>query len=306
MSQGLTRIAVAAAPLNPLDLLIASGTFHSARHELPYVPGSECVGQVVDSDCFALGSWVYAEFSATPSSPGPFADEAVALNASVLQLPADVNPVQAAAVGNSGTAAFMPLVDHAAMRPGETVIVLGATGVVGQLAVQIARLRGAGAVIAVGRDRSVLERLPDLGADAVVELRTDESAGDLADRLLGVAGPANVVLDGIYGLPFEAALLACAPHARLVNVGNLAGPTSQVPAGLLRGKQLTITGFAGLHTPLADKERALTWLWRALADDKLQIGITTWPLEHLPMAWSAQAASPHNKYVVLPQELSRS
>lgn len=78
--------------------------------------------------------------------------------------------------------------------------------------------------------------------------------------MLDAAGPVDLVFDGVYGAPFEAAPQACARRARLVNVGNLAGASAPVPAGLLRGKQLTISGFAGSHTTLSEKLPALTWL----------------------------------------------
>lgn len=299
---GRTRIQVAAAPLNPLDLLIASGNFHSARHVSPYVPGSECVGVVLNSDSYAPGSWVYAECSPSPHSPGAFATEVLVADEDVLPLPDGADPVLAAAVGNSGTAAFLPLVEVAGMRSGETVLVLGATGAVGQLAVQIAHRRGAGRVIGVGRDQAALQRVLALGADDVVALRAGESADELAARLLAVAGPVDVVLDGIYGVPVEAALRICAPRARVVNVGNLAGATAEIPAGLLRGKQVTLSGFAGLHTPLRDKQPALTWLWNALTRGELQVAVQTFPLPDLPTAWKEQASSPHAKCVVLPDD----
>ncbi|MDQ2756394.1 MAG: zinc-binding alcohol dehydrogenase family protein, partial [Actinomycetota bacterium] len=136
-----------AAPLNPLDLLIASGGFHSARHEQPYVPGSECVGVVALSDRYEPGTWVYAECHASPTTAGSLATQVLVLDDDVLPLPGDVDPVRAAAVGNSGTAAYLPLVHEAALQPGETVLVLGATGAVGQIAVQVARRLGAGQVI---------------------------------------------------------------------------------------------------------------------------------------------------------------
>lgn len=299
---GTTRVAVVAAPLNPLDLLIASGTFHSARHDSPYVPGSECVGVVLDSDRYAPGSWVYAECSASPDAPGTLAAQVLVADEDLLPLPEGVDPVLAAAVGNSGTAAFMPLVEQAGLRPEETVLVLGATGAVGQLAVQVAHHHGAGRVVGVGRDEAALERLPALGADAVVQLHDGEGAEELAGRLVAAAGPVDVVLDGLYGLPLEAALRVCGPRARVVNIGNLAGPSATIPAGLLRGKQLTLSGFAGLHTPLQDKQRALTWLWNALLRADLHIEVRTHPLEELPAAWRAQAASPHAKCVLLPDD----
>ncbi|QNG37875.1 zinc-binding alcohol dehydrogenase family protein [Geodermatophilaceae bacterium NBWT11] len=293
---GTTLLEVLAAPLNPLDLLIASGGFHSARHEQPYVPGSECVGVVVESDRHAPGTRVYAEVHASPSTPGSLATQVLVPDDDVLPLPDGVDPVLAAAVGNSGTAAYLPLVTEARLQPREAVLVLGATGAVGQLAVQIARRLGAGRVVGVGRSTTALHRVQELGADAVVELLPGESRDDMAARL---GGPFDVVLDGVYGTPLEAALLACAPRARIVNIGNLAGPTAEIPAGLLRGRQLTLTGFAGLHLGLAAKAPALTWLWAALTDG-LQVPTRTFDLDELPAAWQQQADSPHAKCVVLP------
>lgn len=298
---GTTLITVVAAPVNPLDLLIASGGFHSARHESPYVPGSECVGVVVDSDRYAAGSWVYAECHASPTASGTFATHVLVPDDDLLPLPDDINPILAAAVGNSGTAAFIPLIENAGLRPGETVLVLGATGAVGQLAVQIAHRSGAGRVVGVARNRAALEGLLSLGADAVVDVHRDETDEELAARLLAAAGgPVDVVLDGLYGIPLQAALRVCAPRARVVNIGNLAGPTAQIPAGLLRGKQITLSGFAGLHTTLQAKQPALKWLWAAVGRDELKVEVRTVGLEELPAAWRAQAASPHAKFVVVP------
>ncbi len=297
---GTTLLAVAAAPVNPLDLLIASGSFHSARHDAPYVPGSECVGVVLESDAHVPGSWVYADCHAAPDAPGAFATHVLVADEDALPVPDGLDPVPAAAVGNSGVAAYLPLMVNAGLRPGETVLVLGATGAVGQLAVQIARRAGAGRVIGVGRDPAALQRVLALGADAVVALRTGENRDDLAARLRAAAGPVDVVLDGVYGPPLEAALQVCAPRARIVNIGNLAGPTAQVPAGLLRGKQLVLSGFAGLHLSLQDKRPALTSLWAAIARGELALETRTFSLDELPAAWRAQAASPHAKCVVLP------
>lgn len=297
---GTTLVAVVAAPLNPLDLVIASGTFHSARHGEPYVPGSECVGVVLASATYEPGSWVYAECHASPETPGAMAEQVLVADSSVLPLPEGLDPVLAAAVGNAGTAAYMPLVEVAGLQAGETVLVLGATGAVGQLAIQVAHSRGAGRVVGVGRDPSALARVGELGADAVVHLRPDEDVDGLAARILAAAGPVDVVLDGLYGLPLEAALRACASRARVVNIGNAAGATAQVPAGLLRGQQLTLSGFAGLHTPLLVKRGALTWLWSALAVGDLSFDVRTCGLDELPAAWRAQATSSHGKCVIAP------
>jgi NADPH2:quinone reductase len=219
----------------------------------------------------------------------------------VLPLPEGLDPIRAAAVANCGVAAYFPLVEIGALRPGQTVLILGASGAVGQIAIQLARLRGAGRVVAVARDRRMLPRLLDLGADAVVELREGEAVDDQARRLLDAGGPADLVLDAVYGPVFEAALRACAPGAHLINIGNGAGPEAALPAGLLRGKQLRITGFAGLHTPLSGKRAALEWLWDALASGELRLETRTFGLEQLAEAWRAQAASPHGKCVIVPK-----
>jgi NADPH:quinone reductase-like Zn-dependent oxidoreductase len=137
----------------------------------------------------------------------------------------------------------------------------------------------------------------------VIDLRPGEREDELASRLLAAAaGPVDVVLDGLFGLPLQAALRVCAPRARVVNIGNLAGATVQLPAGLLRGKQLAVSGYAGLHTPLPNKQVALAWLWGALATGTLRIGIRTFTLGELAAAWTEQAASPHAKCVVLAEE----
>ena len=296
---GTTLIEVTAAPLNPLDLLIASGGFHSLRHEASYVPGSECAGIVLESDNVEVGTRVYGECHASPQTPGALAKRTLIRDESLLQLPDDVDPMRASAVGNAGTAAYMAMVDVARLRQGDAVLVLGATGAVGQLAIQIARLLKASSVVGAGRRQEVLDRLPQLGATGVIALRDGEQVDELGSRLSAV-GPFDVVLDGTYGTPLEAALQACAPRARIVNVGNLAGASAQVPAGLLRGKQLTLSGFAGLHTPLRDKQTALAFLWGALARQELSVEVRTYALERIATAWGDQAASPHGKCVISP------
>ena len=110
------------------------------------------------------------------------------------------------------------------------------------------------------------------------------------------------MLDTLYGVPLEAALQVCAPHARVVNVGHSSSPTATIPAGLLRGRQLTLTGFAGLHVPFTEKKAALMWLWAALAVGTIHVSVATVTLEELPTAWRGQASSPHAKYVVLPSQ----
>lgn len=302
---GTTLLDVVAAPLNPLDLLIASGEFHSARHDSPYVPGGECVGIVAESEVYPIGSMVYAECHPSPETPGALATRVRVHDYSVLPLPVGIDPILAAAVGNSGVAAYLPLIDVAGLRHGNTVLILGATGAVGQLAIQISRLMGAGRVVGVARDQQALDRVLSIGADAVVCIGEGDGVAELAARFVEAAGPVDIVLDGLFGAPLEAALVACQMHARVVNIGHLAGATAEISAGVLRGKQLTVSGFAGLHLPLEAKRAALNWLWEAAANGFLELQISTVPLSELPSAWDAQALSPHAKYVVQPRDTTK-
>jgi len=300
LTPGHSVLRVLAAPLNPLDLLIASGTFHSARHKQPYVPGSECVGVVVRSQLHAAGTKVYAQCQAGPDRPGSLATHLVVQDDEIVALPPGLDAVAGAAVGNSGVAAYMPLVETAGLQAGETVLILGATGAVGQLAVQIARSHGAAKVVGVGRNQSALDRLLRLGADAVVALQPGESESELAARLCDAAGPVDVLLDGLFGVPLQAALQCCGPHGRVVNIGNPSGPTAVLSAGLLRSKQLTLSGFAGLHMSMTAKQTALSWLWRQIIDAAIEVDVRTSELRDIAATWSMQQSSPHAKCVVVP------
>ncbi len=255
----------------------------------------------------AQGALVYAKCHASPARPGACSTRVLVDDENILLLPDKLNSIQAAAIGNSGVAAYMPLVETAGIRPGDNVLILGATGAVGQIAVQIAKAKGAALVVGVGRDRAVLEHLKSLGADAVVELRTGAEAVELTARLRDMTtGGVNVILDGLYGMSLEAALPVCASQARVVNIGHSAGATASIPAGILRGKQLALFGFAGLHTPLKDKQPVLSWLWAALKEGTLRVNVETVLLEDLPEALRAQATSPHAKIVVLPSQTRES
>jgi NADPH:quinone reductase-like Zn-dependent oxidoreductase len=297
---GRTVVKVMASPLNPLDLHIASGKFHSLRHTQPYVPGTECVGTVMHSSRYEPGSRVYAQCTATPDRPGSLATHVVVEDEDVVPVPGDVDAMTAAALGNSGVAAYLPLIETARLSTGDHVLVLGATGIVGQLAVQIARSHGAARVIGVGRDATAMRQVLSLGADAVVELMEKDSEEALSDRLSEAAnGRVDVVLDGLYGMPLQAALRACSSHARVVNIGNSAGATALVSAGVLRSRQLTVFGFAGLHVPMTAKEPALQWLWQQSAACKLHVPVQPSALADIAHSWSLQGSSTHAKHVVV-------
>lgn len=180
------------------------------------------------------------------------------------------------------------------------MLILGGTGAVGKLAVQVAARHGAGRIVVVGRDADALKRTLELGAHAAIPLRPDESDVALAHHIRETVPAVDVILDALYGVPLQAALQATASRARVVNVGNAAGTTAILPAGVVRSRQLTISGFAGFYTSVAEKRTALGWCWEALRRGELDVDIRTRTLEELPQAWAEQASSPHAKLVILP------
>lgn len=166
---GHVVIDVTAAALHHLDLHKATGTFYTGPPPLPSVVGTDGVGQLGD------GRRVY--FDTTVAPYGSMAERALAPEEALFEIADGVDDAIAAALGNTGLAAWLALAWRSRLKPGETVLVLGATGAVGTVAVQAAKILGAGRVVAAARPNERLARLLERGADAIVELDGD---GDLA------------------------------------------------------------------------------------------------------------------------------
>ena len=285
-------IEVTAAPLNPVDLSIATGKFYAGTPPLPYVPGGEGIGHP--------RSGVPAErvyFRAAPPN-GALAERAVT-NGQTVPLPEQVSDGVAAALGTPGIAAYLAITRRAQLQPGETVLVLGASGVLGSIAVQVARLLGAGRVIAAARDDRGLARAKELGADETVDLK---QAGGLTERIREASrGQLQVVIDPIWGAPAVAALEAMSPLGRFVQLGQSAGPEATVKSAPLRGRYLSILGFTSFLVPWEEQVVA----YRRLVDDaaagNIKVDVELMPLEAVADAWNRQAMSPHRKLVLSPK-----
>jgi NADPH:quinone reductase len=296
---GEALLDVLAVPLNPIDLSVGSGVFYGGHPDVPYVAGVEAVGRVVASDRFASGAIVWAHGGGLGVRRDGLLRERAAVPDDVLvPVPEGVDPPLAGALGVAGLAGWLPVAWRARVEEGDRVLVLGATGAVGLVAVQAARLLGAARVVAAGRNREALERAAAAGADAVVALG---DAGDLAAAFReAVEEGATVVVDPLWGEPLVAALEAAAPGARVVNIGQSAGAEATIPSRLVRGKQVELLGYSNLAVPRDVLEREYRALVGHAAEGRVRLDVETVPLARVSDAWERQRAGAGRKLVVCP------
>jgi NADPH:quinone reductase-like Zn-dependent oxidoreductase len=298
---GQVLLKVTAAPINPLDLLCASGTSYFGEPPLPYVPGTQGVGVVQAGSQWPAGTrvWFSADAGMAPGD-GTLAELCVARESALLPLTGDVSDDLVAALGLSAIAAWMALTWRGGLSSGEHVLVLGASGTVGQVGIQAARLLGANQVTAACRDSHGRQRALELGADAVADMSGDD-AGLLHGRLKqAMAGPADLVLDPVWGLPAEAAVRVLARGGRLVNLGSSAGPQARLDSAGLRSGTLGVLGYTNAALSPAQKAEALDEILRHAAAGRLTVDYETLPLADVASAWLRCGQPPHRKAVLLP------
>ena len=287
-------IEVLAAPINPIDLAVSRGILATGHPDLPYVPGCEAVGRRDDRSVV----WIYGG-SLGRTSNGAIAERAAIGDSNVIEVPEGADPALAAGLGIAGLAGWLPLAWRAPLRGGENVLVLGATGSVGLVAVQAAKLLGATRVVAAGRSAERLERARQCGADATLDL---DEAGDLVAAFrdaFGGEGP-SYVFDPLWGEPAAAAVQAAVPRATIVNLGQSAGATSELASAAVRFKSLSIYGHTNFAVPpdeLADHYRRL--VGHALAGE-IRLDVERVSLDDVADAWRRQAEGAGSKLVVVP------
>jgi NADPH:quinone reductase-like Zn-dependent oxidoreductase len=293
--EGQAVVEVAVAGLNPVDVRKAAGLYFSGRPPLPSVAGTEGVGRVTGS-----GRRVYFEAAVAPF--GSMAERALVAHEALVELPDGIDDGLAAAMGIAGLAGWLPLAWRARLQPGETVLVLGATGVVGQVAVQAARLLGAGRVVAAGRDREGLAHAADaLGADATVDLRAPASPEQLAEAFRDAAGgEIDVVLDPLWGAPAAAAIEALRVGGRLVQLGQSAGAAAEIPSASIRGRGLEILGYLNVLVPAGVRRGAYRTLVAHAAAGRIAIEVERVALRDVADAWARVQGSAHRKLVLVP------
>jgi NADPH2:quinone reductase len=296
-SEGQLLLDVEVAGLNPVDVALGEQRYPVPPPPVPYVPGIEAVGRVVESalEGIAVGDRLYVDLPVPPH--GTFASRTLVYGATASPVPAAADAGLACALGIAGVAAHTALVHRAGLQSGEHVVVLGATGVLGGVAVQAARLLGAGSIIAVGRNPSRLEATRALGATATARIGVDDIESVIREA---TDGGANVVIDALCGPPAEAALEALALGGRHVQLGRSAAETMEIRSGTVRGRALSIIGHTYMLTPPDVRASAYSWLLDRAIAGELHVEVETVPLAEVADAWTRQKASPGHKLVLAP------
>ena len=295
--EGEVLLQVHAAALKPVDKQLASGKHFASPRELPVVCGADGVGRLEDGTRVFFGG---------PRRPyGAMAERTVVRRSQCFSVPEALDDVTAAAIPNPGVSAWLSLKRSAKLTAGETVLILGATGVTGKLAVQIAKILGAGRVVAAGRNEQALNALCELGADATIRLdMPDEELIEAFRREAGQKG-FDVIIDYLWGHPTEVLLSALTREefevagsvSRLVEVGESAGPAITLPAAVLRSTALTILGTAGI--PSWDVlTQAFQQVTNRAARGELRIETEPVPLAEIEEAWERDAQG--RRLVVIP------
>ena len=278
--EGGGPIEIVAVALNPVDLAVAAGRFYGGHPSLPYVPGCEAVGR-------RDGELLYLFGERWGTGRDGFLVERVDFPPSLaVPVPDGLDDAVAPACGIAGIAGWLPVARRAPVRSDDRVLVLGATGTVGSVAVQAARELGAERVVAAGRDPARLRRALELGADAAVSLEGD----DLPTRLreaCGGEGP-TLVVDTLWGEPVRAATEAAAPEARIVHVGQSAGPEASLASAAVRGKRLSILGHSNFALSPDERRQAYLEVAGHVAAGRITIEVQRFSLEDVSEAWAAQ------------------
>jgi NADPH:quinone reductase and related Zn-dependent oxidoreductases len=281
-NEGEVLVHVRACGLHPIVKALAGGQHYIGSGEVPFIPGIDGTGTLED------GRRVYFVFVRRPW--GTIAELAAAPSKMCIPIPDGLDLQVAAAIANPGMSAWLSLKDRGGLSSGETVLVLGATGVAGQLAIQAARIQGAKRVIAVGRN---VESLSNANVDAVIQL--GESEDEVREAFTTEArNGIDVVIDYLWGRPAELLLESVAKgfsassthRTRWVEVGESAGKAITLPGAILRSVDLTLIGSGFGSAKLDRVIAAIPELFAMAAAGALKIAVEPVPLAEVETAWS--------------------
>lgn len=279
-------VSVRAAALSQLVRAQASGKHYSSGQP-PLVPGADGVGTLED------GRRVYFAFPRAPI--GSMAQRTAVKRAYTVPLPDELDDITAAAIANPGMSSWAALTERAHFQAGESVLINGATGASGRLAIQIARHLGARRVVTTGRRPESETEMRALGADAFIclSVEPDQLRRQFEDS---IAAGVDVVLDYIWGPSAEAFMQAAsrhgegeaAPRIRFINIGNMAGPQISLPASFLRSSGLSLMG-SGLGSVSSEGlVQSIARMFKVANAIGLRIGTRTASLVDVAEAWQWQ------------------
>jgi NADPH:quinone reductase len=314
---GEALVRIRAAALNPVELHIWNGHFFDGPPRPPYVIGLEGVGVVEEGERLSPGTRVRVEFVHPGyGRDGALAEYAVApeepdasdraSQASVAPIGDELDDTEAAALGVPVFTALMCLEraqSAGASLEGAHVLVTGATGAVGTVAVQLAKLMGAARVVAAGRDRERLERARSLGADSTVELGDGLGADELRDRFSEAAsGRLDVALDPLWGEPARAAIDALTRDGVYVSFGQAASPAAELSGIPMRNRRVTLVGHSGAWAMPQERQAALARAHELASRRGARLALDTeeLPLDEIGDAWQRLGRSAGRRLVVKP------
>ncbi|KQO62703.1 quinone oxidoreductase family protein [Curtobacterium sp. Leaf261] len=280
---GQELVTVLASAVHPRVRSQAGGTHYTSTEELPLVPGIDGVGRTADG---ALRYFVLPD-----TTIGAMAEQTLIDPRRSVVLPDGVDPVLIAAAMNPAMSSWIAFRRRIDFRPGSRVLVMGATGNAGRMAVQIAKRLGAGHVTAAGRNPAALAQLPALGADRVVDLGRDASL--VSADLAAVGRDVDVVLDYLWGDWAATALTAIVPARdddsqplTWIQIGSVTGPTAPIPSAALRAADLRIIGSGQGSVSPRDILAELPGLATEVSSGVYDIAARSVPLRDVTAAWT--------------------
>jgi NADPH:quinone reductase-like Zn-dependent oxidoreductase len=289
-------VDVLAVGLHPRVRTDAAGRHYTSTGKLPMIPGVDGVGRLAD------GRRVY--FVADDELPGPMAEKAVIDLRRTMPLPDQAAAELIAAAMNPAMSSWVALRRRVPIEAGQSVLVLGATGNAGTMAVQVAKRLGAGRVVGAGRNAGRLAVLSTVGADEIVQLTDDTDA--TAAALATAAADVDIVIDYLWGKPAERAIMALLParadrsHAlNWIQIGAMAGPTMELPSIALRSANLRIQGNGQGAVSTEGYLAELPSLIDEIASGALQITPRTVSLRDVESAWTRPDV-PGERTVIVP------
>jgi NADPH:quinone reductase-like Zn-dependent oxidoreductase len=289
-------VDVIAAGLHPRVRSQADGSHYTSTDELPLVPGIDGVGRGSD------GRLRY--FVLLDTTMGSMAEKTVIDKRRSVSLPDDTDPIAVAAAMNPAMSSWVALRQRIEFQAGQRVLILGATGNAGELAVQIVKRFGASQIIAAGRDADRLARLPKLGATDTVQM---DGTPDAAKRLGDAAADVDVVIDYVWGEATVNAMLAVVTHRAdpgkpltWIEIGSVGGPTAQIPSAALRAARMAIVGSGQGSVATKAILAELPSLAQAIAAKSFEIEARPMRLQDVERAWT-DAARTRQRIVITPR-----